>query len=243
MSAGRIHVGTSGWSYAHWKGPFYPEHARDESLLGLYAQHFGSVEINASFYRLPAPEVFAAWREAVPEGFVFAVKASRYITHLKKLREPEKTLPPFLEHALTLGEKLGPVLFQLPPRWGFDPQRLEHFLAALPHGLRCAFELRDASWWNPRALELLAGRNAAFCIHDLNGRVSPESVTADFAYVRLHGPDGAYRGSYDRRALAHWAERLTLWSREGRDVFCYFDNDELGHAARNAGQLLDMIRK
>jgi uncharacterized protein YecE (DUF72 family) len=237
-----VHVGTSGWHYEHWRGPFYPEDLRVDGFLAYYAGRFATVEINNSFYRLPSERALATWRETAPPGFIFAVKASRFITHLKKLKDPERSLAPFLERMALLGEKLGPILLQLPPRWHFDAARLTAFLAALPAGRRYALELRDRSWINDRALELLATHGAAFCIYELAGYLSPREVTADFVYIRLHGPGGAYQGKYDTRTLGAWAEAMAGWSQQGREVFCYFDNDEAGYAAQDAGQLQDMLR-
>lgn len=237
---GRIHIGTSGWSYAHWVGPFYPNGTQSRAMLPFYARHFGTVEINSTFYRLP--ESAERWRSSVPPDFVFAVKASRYITHMKKLRDPVDSTRAFFECIEALGPQLGPVLFQLPPHWRFDEPRLAEFLASLPGGYRYAFELRDRSWLDERAYRLLEEHNAACCLYDLDGFQSPEVPTSDFVYVRLHGPGAAYTGSYDARALAAWSRRLETWCAAGRDVYCYFDNDEAGHAAGNALELEAMLR-
>lgn len=238
----KIHIGTSGWSYKHWKGRFYPPDLPAGKWLAWYAGRFRSVEINHSFYRLPREETLEAWKGTVPQGFLFAAKASRFITHMKKLQDPGKTVPPFLERIGVLGDALGPILFQLPPGWRFDADRLSSFLDSLDASRRYAFELRDPDWINDRALEILSRRGAAFCIYDLDGRLSPKEVTADFVYVRLHGPGGAYRGSYDARTLAGWAGAFSTWCAGGREVFCYFDNDEKGFAAENARRLAGMVR-
>lgn len=240
-TATRVHVGTSGWSYPHWKGPFYPPDLADQALLGYYARRFRTVEINASHYRLPAPETLQHWRETVPAEFVFAVKAHRYITHMKRLKDPAKTLPPFLERIALLRPKLGPVLFQLPPRWHCDLARLERFIDALPGEFRYGFEFRDPSWLNPAVYALLSERNLALCIYDFDGRRSPAEITADLVYLRLHGPAGPYQGSYDAAALGGWAQACLAWARQGMEVFCYFDNDEAGYAALNAAQLEALI--
>ena len=238
-----VHVGTSGWHYEHWRGPFYPDDLKAHRFLPYYATHFTTVEINNSFYRLPSEQAVMAWRDAVPPGFIFAVKGSRFITHRKKLQDPERTLPPFLARIAPLGEKLGPILFQLPPRWHFDAARLAAFLTALPAKYRYTLELRDRSWINESALDLLARYGVAFCIYELDGYLSPQEVTADFVYIRLHGPGGPYQGKYDARTLAAWAGAIAAWSREGREVFCYFDNDEAGYAAQDALQLQDLLRQ
>lgn len=240
---GEIRVGTSGWHYAHWRGPFYPPDLPAARMLAFYVRQFLTVEINNSFYHLPAPATLRHWREAVPPEFCFAIKASRYLTHMKKLKDPEAGLARFLPLAEVLGTKLGPILFQLPPRWGCDPERLAAFLAALPAGHRYAFELRDPTWHTPAVYQLLARHNAAFCVYELAGFQSPIELTADFAYVRLHGPGGKYQGSYDQEALAGWAERLRAWQRAGRRSYVYFDNDEAGFAARNARDLCALLAK
>ncbi len=236
-----IHTGTSGWHYDHWRGPFYPQDLPKDSFLTFYARHFRSVEINNSFYQLPRGETLAMWRKETPPDFTFALKGSRYITHMKKLKDPEKSLPPFLDVADGLQDKLGPLLFQLPPRWRCNPGRLEGFLGSLPSGYRCAFEFRDQSWFNDDTYRVLSGHGAAFCIYDLAGRISPKEVTADFIYVRLHGPDGAYKGRYNKGVLSGWAGALSTWARQGKEVFCYFDNDEAGYAAENALELKEMV--
>jgi uncharacterized protein YecE (DUF72 family) len=241
MPSAAIHVGTSGWSYDHWKGPFYPGDLASRDMLGYYAQRLNSVEINSSFYRLPDRATFGHWRDAVPDGFVFSTKASRYITHMKKLKDPETSTSPFLARIGTLGRALGPILFQLPPRWSFNERRLADLLDELPAKYRYAFEFRDSTWLNDHAFALLAQHNAALCIYDLAGFRSPFEITADFVYVRLHGPGTAYGGSYETRALARWAGRITTWARSGHTVYCYFNNDVHGYAVANALRLQAML--
>ncbi len=242
MDKNRIHIGTSGWSYDHWKGPFYPEDLPNNQMLDYYLRHFQTVEINSSFYHLPRKQTLEHWREAVPAGFLFAAKASRYITHMKKLKDPGKSVATFLERISVLEDKLGPILFQLPPRWHLNVQRLTTFLDALSSEFRYAFELRDQSWLNEQVYALLARHNAAFCIYELDGFLSPKKITTDFVYVRLHGPDGPYQGSYDDPALAGWAGAFSTWSAQGRGIFCYFDNDQAGYAAQNAARLRSMLQ-
>lgn len=237
----RVHIGTSGWHYQHWKGPFYPEDLPDERLLDYYKDHFQTAEINNTFYRLPEKETFIQWRKSVPGHFIFAVKVSRYVTHLKKLKDAEQPVNTFMERAGALGEKLGPVLFQLPPHWQRNIERLKSFLKFLPGGHRYTVEFRDESWFGKETEEVLAENGVAFCIYDFNGRQSPCSVTADFIYVRLHGPDGAYQGNYDGKTLEAWARKFSAWAEEGKEIFCYFDNDERGYAAGNALELEHLI--
>jgi uncharacterized protein YecE (DUF72 family) len=232
-------IGASGGSYRHGKGPFYPTDLPAERYLPFYAGRFPTGEINSTFSRLPEERTLARWRDCVPD--VFAVKGSGFITHRKKLRDPQETLPPFFQRIAVLGDKLGPVLFQLPPRWGFDPGRFTAFLRALSGDFRYVFEFRDPGWFTPAAWEELARHRAAFCIYDLGGRLSPEEVTADFAYLRLHGPAGPCRGLYDAGTLAGWARKARAWAAQGRRVHCYFDNDQEGFAARNAFQLQEIL--
>lgn len=241
--ARRIHIGTSGWSYDHWRGLFYPEELPAREWLAYCARHFHSVEINSSFYRLPSAGTLAHWRDSVPGDFIFAVKASRFITHMKKLNDPRRTLKPFMDRVAVLGAKLGPILFQLPPHWRVNVERLAAFLKVLPKGHRYAMEFRDPSWFDPRVYELLADHNVAFCIFDLDGTLSPMEVSADFVYVRLHGPNGPYQGQYDDRALAGWADAFKRWRRGGREVYCYFDNDEAAYAAHDAIRLQERVKR
>lgn len=235
-----VYIGTSGWHYDHWFGPFYPEEMDADEMLPFYAEHLRTAEVNNTFYQLPDAETVKQWRQRAPEKFIFAVKASRYLTHMKKLKDPEEPLANFLERVTLLEDKLGPVLFQLPPRWRFNAQRLRNFLQQLPGDHRYAFEFRDPSWFDEEAYELLQEAGAAFCIHDMAGEPSPKEVTGDFVYIRLHGPQGAYEGSYDKQSLAGWAGAISTWRQE-RDVYCYFNNDQAGYAVENAQQLQEML--
>lgn len=236
-----IHIGTSGWHYTHWRGPFYPQDLSDSHYLEYYAARFGAVEINNSFYHLPQEETLLHWRDGVPDDFVFAVKGSRYLTHMKKLKDPEEGLAKFFGRMEVLGHRMGPVLFQLPPKWRANPQRLADFLACLPEQHRYAFEFRDPSWFSQPVYELLAQHQAAFCIYDLAGNTTPKRVTCNFVYIRLHGPNAAYEGSYDPQTLAGWAGALSTWNRQGKDIYCYFDNDQAGYAPQNALRLNQML--
>jgi uncharacterized protein YecE (DUF72 family) len=239
---GHVHIGTSGWHYKHWCGPFYPEKHAAAKMLPFYLQHFDTVEINNSFYRLPEAETFACWRESTPPNFVFAVKASRFITHNKKLKNPENAVENFLPRAEALGKKLGPVLFQLPPKWKVNPARLAALLEKLPRRHRYTFEFRELSWNTAEILQILREHNAAYCIYELAGYHAPLEITADFAYVRLHGPGGKYQGSYSPCKLREWAERIAVWRRTLRHVYVYFDNDQAGYAAQNALELRRLVK-
>jgi uncharacterized protein YecE (DUF72 family) len=210
-------------------------------MLAHYAGQFDTVEINNSFYRLPSPDAFREWHAGTPAGFRFAVKASRFITHMKKLKDPEPALENFLPRAEMLGRKLGPILFQLPPWWECHRGRLEEFLAALPRGHRYSFELRNVTWHTPEVLHALRRHNAAFCIYEIAGFRTALEVTADFVYVRLHGPGGAYQGSYGDAALSAWAGRIRAWSKELKGIYVYFDNDQEAFAARNALRLKELL--
>ena len=237
----RIHIGTSGWHYKHWKGVFYPVDIRDGEMLRFYVARLRTAEINNTFYRFPSEKALAEWRNAAPAGFIFAVKASRYITHIKKLKDAGEPVSNFVERVRTLGDKLGPILFQLPGHWRYDRDRLDSFLGALPAGQRYVFEFRDPTWFEVPVYEALSRAGAAFCVYDFDGRQSPREVTADFVYVRLHGPDGAYQGSYDDERLSAWARQLLIWVGDEKDVYCYFDNDEKGYAVQNALTLRRMV--
>jgi len=211
-------------------------------MLAYYVRHFDTLELNNSFYRLPTIAAFESWRDATPKNFVYAVKASRFITHNKKLKDPENALDNILPRAEHLGKKLGPVLFQLPHKWKLNLERLEGLLEVLPRDHRYAFEFRELSWMTPEVNRLLERYNAAFCIYELAGYHSPFDVTADFAYVRLHGPGaGKYQGSYSHAQLRAWAKRIQEWAKTLKAVYVYFDNDQAGYAAQNALELKQVV--
>jgi uncharacterized protein YecE (DUF72 family) len=239
-----IHIGTSGWHYRHWIGTFYPPGTKADQQFRLYQNSFDTVEINNSFYRLPTPEVFKSWRKETPDNFLFVVKASRYITHNKKLKDPEESIKRFFTNVRFLRDKLGPILFQLPPSWKKNAERLHAFVTILPKKYRYVFEFRNSTWYDEEIISLLKKHNCAFCIYELAGHTSPAHVTADFVYVRLHGPGNAkYQGSYTETQLEEWAEQCRNWQREGLDVFVFFDNDEQGYAAFNAQSLKNLLVK
>ena len=236
-----IHIGTSGWHYKHWKGPFYPKGLPINRFLDHYAKHFQTVEINSSFYQLPKEKTLIRWHNNVPSGFVFAVKASRYITHMKKLKDPEGPVSNFLERMGELGDKLGPILYQLPPNWSLNIRRLQAFLEVLPTDFKYAFEFRHPSWFHPEVYYALGEHGASFCIYHFDRRLSPKEVTAEFIYLRLHGPGRPYRGQYETTALEEWAGEFSVWAKEGKEIYCYFDNDEAGYAAQDAMRLKEMV--
>ena len=237
----QIHIGTSGWHYKHWVGDFYPPKFAPAKMFSWYAREFHTVEINNSFYRLPEEQTFAKWKEMAPPGFVFAVKASRFITHIKRLKDAEATIDLFFSRAKPLGPALGPVLFQLPPNWKLNLERLTEFLSVLPPAHRYSLEFRDQSWCVPQVYELLRRHNVAFCIHDWHGMPWPKELTADFTYIRFHGSGIRYGGDYPLKELQAWAGRLLEWEPKLLAAYIYFNNDTGGHAIRNARTLREML--
>ncbi len=233
-----LRIGTSGWNYPHWRRVFYPEHMPQSRWLGFYTEHFTTVELNASFYRQPSYNTFENWKKRTPPDFLWSVKANRYITHVKKLRDTQDSLKRFYSTVDGLGEKLGVILFQLPPALRFDEEIFTGFLDSQPKGYRIAFEVRHASWLCEKAYELLRWRNAAFCISDTAGRYPyAEAITASFIYVRLHGSQVLYGSNYTDNELKTWAAKIRKW---GKDIFIYFDNDYQGYAAQNALRLKEI---
>lgn len=235
-----VRIGTSGWVYLHWRGLFYPAERRQADWFGHYASHFDTVEINNSFYRLPSEAAFDAWREQAPPGFLYAVKASRFLTHFKKLKDPEAPLALFFERARRLGDRLGPVLYQLPPRWKVNLPRLEAFLAALPRGYDHVLEFRDQTWMTEAVFQAMARRGVSHCLHDLRGLEVPPAVTATPVYLRFHGAQ-SQGGDYPREELAAWARRIRDWRGQGLEVVVYFNNDWGGFALKNAVMLREMV--
>ena len=236
-----VRIGASGWHYKHWRGRFYDAALPPRQMLAHYVQHFDTVEINNSFYRLPTEKAVEMWRDSTPPGFLFAVKASRYITHNKKLGDPQSALDKFLPVAELLENKLGAILFQLPPQWKVNPERLDSFLSVLPRRHRYAFEFRNQTWHSGEIYAILRAHNAAFCIYDLAGFETPLEITADFTYIRLHGPLGKYQGSYPAEALQAWAKRIQAWRSKLKHIDVYFDNDQEAFAVWNALALRKLI--
>ncbi len=241
-STARFYVGTSGWHYSGWRGTFYPQDLPKEKWLGFYATRFPAVEINNTFYHLPRESTFRAWREQSSPGFLFALKASRLITHLKRLVNIQEPLENFIQRARLLGDRLGPVLYQLPPGLRRNDTLLDEFLAALPRDLLHAVEFRNDTWYQDGVLDLLRRYNVAFCIHDFAQKESPVVATASFAYVRFHGPTGRYAGSYSDEVLAAWADRLARLCRGLQSAFVFFNNDVGGHAVANATTLKEKLK-
>ena len=247
MAGGKCHIGTSGWSYAHWaKGRFYPKGLKQGEWLGFFAERFGTVELNSSFYRVPKPEFIARWRTVTGGRFRFAVKLWRRITHDKRLVACGSELKDFLAVVNELGPKRGPLLVQLPPSLRKDVGRLDEFLATLkkaagPVRWKVAVEFRNRDWLCDEVRELLTRHRAALCLADLPRCPITEPNDAPFVYVRRHGPGGGYRGCYAPEHIAADAERIRGWLRSGKDVFVYYNNDIGGHAVDNARQLIETV--
>lgn len=227
-------IGTSGWHYEHWRGNFYPSDLAKARWLRFYSSYFNTVELNNSFYRLPSEQAFTEWYRSSPPGFVFAVKVSRFITHIKRLREAEEPLQNFLTRAGFLKEKLGPLLYQLPPGMKRNEHILEAFLQTLPPGYRHVFEFRDESWLSDKVFGLLERYNAALCVFDMPGFTCPVRATADFAYFRFHGSTGLYWSCYSDEELRSWAIKIRRIGKGLKAVYIYFNNDAEAYAVRNA---------
>jgi uncharacterized protein YecE (DUF72 family) len=238
-----VQIGTSGWSYDHWENVLYPAGMPPRDRLASYCRRFGTVELNASFYRWPRDSTFAGWRRRLSDGFALSVKASRGLTHARKLYAPEAWVERIKHSWHELGDKRAVLLVQLPPGMERDDARLDYFLARLPHWIRVAVEFRHASWHHPDVYRLLEGRQAAYCV--MSGAKLPcvLAATAPFVYVRMHGPDHQhlYAGSYSDRDLHWWADRIREWRDSGKDVYVYFNNDGFGHAVRNAETLRRIV--
>jgi uncharacterized protein YecE (DUF72 family) len=236
---GEIRIGCSGWSYPHWRKRFYPEKLPAREHFAFYARHFSTVELNNSFYRQPTRERFVAWGEQAPPEFLFAVKGSRYITHLKRLAVEPKSIDLVVDAAHGLGDKLGPILFQLQANFHLDLQRLERFVAMLPAEVRFTLEFRHDSWLVPAVFDVLRAHRIALCIPDHPKMPKAFEITSDFTYIRMHLPPQGL--GYGERALRPWAERLLEWRRQNLDAFVYFNNDMEGHAIKDAQTLISLV--
>jgi len=230
-------IGTSGWHYDHWRDRFYPEKLTKAKWLEFYASHFTTVELNNTFYRLPSEAAFVNWRDSSPANFAFAVKVSRFITHIKRLKNTEEAVEKFVTAAKILGEKLGPLLYQLPPNMRRNDGVLESFLSTLPRGMRHVFEFRHESWLNEDVFDVLHKYNIGFCVFDMPEVSCPLVATADFAYVRFHGSTGLYESCYSDEELADWAKKLANLAASLKAVYIYFNNDAEAFAVKNATTL------
>jgi len=244
---GKLLIGTSGYTYSHWgRGVFYPEDVPQRRWLEFYSQHFDTVELNVTFYRLIRKNVFEGWCRRTPEEFLFAVKGSRYITHVKRLTACEDAVERFSENAQGLGNKLEIVLWQLPPRFACQKDRLTAFgrlLAGSPgmSKTRHAFEFRHDSWFIPEVARILERYGFSFCISDSPHLPSIETVTADFIYLRFHGSQSLYGSKYTDAELTRWAQKVRTWLNQGKSVYAYFNNDVSGYAVENARRLREIL--
>ena len=239
--SGKLFIGTSGWSYDHWRDIFYPAGLASAKRLEYYSRHFNTVEVNATFYRLPRDTTFEKWRTGTPDDFVFALKASRLITHNKKLRGVKPDVSKFLAGAQILGGKLGPILFQLPPSLKKNVRKLSSFLRLLPKGCRFAVEYRNDTWADDEVYDILEDSGVAYCMVSAPGLASIVKATADFAYVRFHGSKKWYAHLYTWQEISWWAKHLENFLKDGIDVHAYFNNDFEGYAVRNATELRKML--
>jgi uncharacterized protein YecE (DUF72 family) len=238
-----LHIGTSGWTYPHWQVAFFPRNLPPAERLHYYAKQFSSVEVNTTFYGTPKKSTVKAWREAVPNRFRFAIKASRYITHNQKLLRPRKSSIKLFRAIEPIAEQVTAILFQFPSWFRSNPQRLRAFLKKMPRDYRYTFEFRHPTWFSEEVYDILRAARAALCFWELKGETSPMEMTADFVYVRLHGPEArAYRGSYPDKILKEWQRRVLGWKRARKDVLFYFDNDEKGYAPINAQRLSELLK-
>ena len=235
------YIGTSGWHYEHWRGLFYPEKLSKPKWLEFYAQHFNTVELNNSFYHLPSEKAFINWRQSSSRGFVFAVKVSRFITHIKRLKNVEEPLQNFLSRADLLQDKLGPLLYQLPPGMKRNDETLESFLSILPRQCRHVFEFRHESWLDDRVFDILKRYNAGLCIFDMPDLTCPVVATADFGYVRFHGSTGLYWSCYSDEELSKWAKKIAEMGEKLKAVYIYFNNDAGAYAIQNAKSLTQLL--
>lgn len=238
-----ILVGTSGWVYPHWKGVFYPENLNQANWLEYYTRFFQTVEINNTFYNLPEKKTFRKWAEATPDEFIFTVKANRFITHIKRLKDPKDSIQRFFENASGLGKKLGSILFQLPPKWKLELGRLVEFLEVLPKNRRTVFEFRDESWLCEDVYSLLEEHSVALCFADSPFYPGPRKVTAGFVFYRMHGGRSRKAPDYSTEELWTLCNEIAEHLKANRDVFAYFNNDYRGFAVRNAIKLRDMLKE
>ncbi len=230
----KYYVGCSGWHYDHWRGLYYPEGLPKSKWLQFYARQFTTVELNNSFYRLPSEKAVTTWRELAPDNFVFAVKVSRFITHIKRLRNLGSAVENFLSRARLLGKKLGPLLYQLPPNMKRNDEVLENFLSSLPQKYQYVFEFRHESWIDDAVFDILRRYNAGLCIFDMPGFTCPLVATSDFAYIRFHGSGSLYSSCYSDEELSHWTKRIARLGQDIKVVYIYFNNDAEAFAVKNA---------
>jgi len=246
----KLYIGTSGWVYSHWEGIFYPEDLPPKDKLRYFSQYFKTTEINYSFYHLPRSSTYQNWYKQTPEDFLFAIKASRFITHIKRLKEVKKAWKTFIENALCLENKLGPFLFQFPPNFKATPENLKRIAEFLKFTclkwkskhLRLAFEFRHKSWCNKKVYNLLKKYKAAWVIADSPSYPKAEIVTGDFVYIRMHGGKVLYTSNYSKKELKDWAKKIKKYLKQKLNVYVYFNNDSMGYAIENAKELLNLCK-
>ena len=239
----KIRIGTSGWHYPHWASRFYPADLPKNKWFEFYAQHFNTVEVNNTFYQLPKQQTFQNWYTQAPKDFIYVIKANRFITHIKRLKDPQDSLDRFFQAVSLLKQKLGPILFQLPPNFQKDLNRLADFIAALPKTCQPVFEFRHQTWFSDDTYDLLNDLNAAFCTHDMPGNQSPRIITANMIYIRFHGPTEKYEGNYSSPQLKNWTKWINEHSKNVHAIYAYFNNDYNACAIQNAKQLKQLLNK
>lgn len=241
----KIFIGTSGWQYYHWRGTFYPENLPTKDWLKYYSQHFQTAEINSSFYHLPRETTFKNWANKTPESFLFAVKVWRRITHLKKLKNIQEDFKTFYERALALGEKFGPLLFQFPPNFKINLEKLENLgrlIRKIDKEKHCSFEFRNQSWFTNKVYQILEKYNLALCWADTPCYPYEEIITADYVYIRLHGHTDLYASKYTKKQLMDYVQKIKKLADKGKTIYVYFDNDAFGHAIENAQELRNLFK-
>jgi len=239
----KYYIGTSGWHYDHWRGLYYPEGLPKSKWLQFYAQQFSTVELNNSFYHLPSEKAFVTWRESAPENFIFAVKVSRFITHIKRLRNLGSAVENFLSRACLLQDKLGPLLYQLPPNMKRNDELLESFLSSLPQKYHHVFEFRHESWLDDTVFRILQRHNVGLCVFDMPDFTCPLIATSDFAYVRFHGSASLYSSCYSDEELLRWAQKIARRGKNVEPVYIYFNNDAEAFAVKNALTLAHYLQR
>lgn len=243
MAKNKVHIGCSGWNYDHWKRVFYKKSSSSGEWFSEYSSVFSTVEINNTFYRLPEESTFRKWHDQAAKGFIYAVKANRFITHMKKLKDPKEPVELFLGRARLLGEHLGPILFQIPPHWSVNPKRLDEFTGILPAGLKYVFEFRDSSWYDDEVYGILSGKKMSVCRHDMEGSASPDVSVGPLCYIRFHGTSGTYGGRYPDKVLKKWSDIIRKELDGKKEVYVYFNNDAEANAPKDAQRLWKILEK
>jgi uncharacterized protein YecE (DUF72 family) len=238
-----LKIGTSGWMYKHWIGRFYPKDIKNKKMLKFYCRKFSTVEINNTFYQLPDPDSIKNWINETPKDFIFTVKANRYITHMKNLKEPQKITKKFFNIIKNFENNIGPVLFQLSSNWHVNIERLENFVPVLPDNYDYVFELRHPSWFCDEVYGLLRKNNIAFCFHDYDNKKTPLEITSqDLIYIRLHGSNANYKKLYSNNELNWWTKKIAKWTSEGKKIYVFFNNDAFGSAITNAIEIREKLK-